>query len=109
MAARGVGLKLIKLGGLQTVLAAADAAREHGLHVNLAGKVGETSIGAAALLHLAAAMGRPAWGFSITNDYLNGDVVRAPLRVDDGRISLPDGPGLGVDVDPAKIEAFRTG
>ena len=107
-AAQGVSLKLIKLGGLKTVLRAAAVAREHGLHVNLAGKVGETSISNAALLHLAAAMERPAWGFSITNDYLEDDLVRDPLRVRDGLIRLPDGPGLGVEVDPDKIETYRT-
>jgi muconate cycloisomerase len=30
-----------------------------------------------------------------------------PLRYADGHLYLPDGPGLGVELDPDKIRAFR--
>ena len=29
------------------------------------------------------------------------------LAVEDGSIAIPDGPGLGIKVDPAKVERYR--
>jgi L-alanine-DL-glutamate epimerase-like enolase superfamily enzyme len=33
--------------------------------------------------------------------------VRQPLAIRDGAVSLPKGPGLGIDVDEAAVERFR--
>lgn len=35
------------------------------------------------------------------------DVIEEPFSVEDGAIPLPDGPGLGVNVDRDKIETYR--
>lgn len=35
------------------------------------------------------------------------EMVVEPLRYADGHLHLPDGPGLGVELDPDKIRAFR--
>ena len=35
------------------------------------------------------------------------DVVTDPFTIENGTIAVPDAPGLGVDVDPDKLEAYR--
>lgn len=39
---------------------------------------------------------------------MSGDLLAAPLCIRDGELHLPAGPGLGVDVDPAKLDRYRT-
>jgi muconate cycloisomerase len=34
-------------------------------------------------------------------------VIAEGLELKDGAIRLPTGPGLGIDVDPAKVERYR--
>ncbi len=105
--AKGVSLKLIKLGGITQALAAGRLCRKLGLKINVATKIAESSIGTSATVHLACAVPNVAWGVSLTNLYLAEDLVRRPLAVADGRVALPDGPGLGVEVDEAKVTRFR--
>ena len=66
-----------------------------------------SSIGTAAAVHLACAVPNVDWGVSLTNFYLAEDIVKAPLRIVDGAVALPDGPGLGVEVDEAAVARFR--
>ena len=35
------------------------------------------------------------------------DVVREPLDLTENKIRIPDRPGLGIDIDPAKLERYR--
>jgi len=39
--------------------------------------------------------------------YYKDDIIVAALDIRDGAIRIPAGPGLGVDVDPEKIEKYR--
>ena len=55
-AAKGGSLKLIKLGGAFQVMAAARLMDSLGMHVNLADKTADTSIGSAAIAHAAVAL-----------------------------------------------------
>jgi muconate cycloisomerase len=105
--AGGVSLKLIKLGGVANALAAAKLCRSLGLKVNIAAKIAETSIGTAAAVHLACAVPNVDWGVSLTHFYLAQDVVKRPLAIRDGFVHLPDGPGLGVEVDEAAVARLR--
>ncbi len=95
----GVSLKLIKHGGITGVMRGAGICAAGGLSVNLAGKVIESSISAAANLHCAAAMDRVDFGCSPANQGVVADVTEAPIRVDEGVFEVPEGPGLGVEVD----------
>ena len=74
----GVSLKLIKHGGMTGVMRGAALCERFGLEVNLAGKVAETAVAAAANLHCAAAIGRTAYGCSPANQGLVGDVTGHP-------------------------------
>jgi muconate cycloisomerase len=101
--AQGGSLKLIKLGGLNEVVYAGQEADRLGCHVNLAGKVAESGISTAALLHVAAVIPTIAWGCSPTNIYLKEDILTQDLLALNGRIEIPQGPGLGVDVDENRL------
>jgi muconate cycloisomerase len=105
--AGGVSLKLIKLGGIGPALAAADLCGRLGLKVNVASKIAESSIAAAALVHLACAIPESDWGVSLTHFYLAEDFVKRPLPLGDGTVALPAGPGLGIEVDEAAVARFR--
>jgi muconate cycloisomerase len=105
--AKGVSLKLIKLGGLREAYAAGKLCKKLGLKINVAAKIAESSIGTAAAVHLACAVPNVDWGVSLTNLYLAEDIVRQPIAIASGKVALPDGPGLGVEVDEAAIARFR--
>ena len=105
--AGGVSLKLIKLGGIIAAIEAGKLCQKLGLSVNIAAKIAESSISSAAALHLACAVPKADWGVSLTHFYLAEDIVRQPLRLKDGLVALPDGPGLGIEVDEAAVERFR--
>jgi muconate cycloisomerase len=105
--AGGVSLKLIKLGGITAAVEAGKLCQRLGLSVNIAAKIAESSISSAAALHLACAVPKVDWGVSLTHFYLAEDIVRRPLALKDGMVALPEGPGLGVEVDEAAVERFR--
>ncbi len=105
--AGGVSLKLIKLGGITAAIEAGKLCQRLGLSVNIAAKIAESSISSAAALHLACAVPKADWGVSLTHFYLAEDIVRRPLPLADGMVALPEGPGLGVEVDEAAVERFR--
>ena len=106
-AASGVGLKAIKLGGPLATLAAEAAARRHGMNTTLACKIAESSVGAAALLHLAAVVPTVDWGVSVTHPYLAEDATVVPVQVEAGRAHVPPGPGHGAVPDPARLRRHR--
>jgi muconate cycloisomerase len=37
------------------------------------------------------------------------DVIKTPFRYENGQLYVPDGPGLGIAVDEAKIAKYRIG
>jgi len=106
-AAEGGSLKLIKLGSAAEVMNAGRLMQSLSMRVNLAGKTADTSIASAAISHLAVALPTLEWDASVTNQYLIDDVVTNPVAVVDGHIVTPDGPGLGIVVDEAKLEKYR--
>jgi muconate cycloisomerase len=105
-AARGASLKTIKLGGLGQVMAAGRLMHALGMHVNLAGKIADSSIASAAIVHLGAALPQLDWDISVTCQYLAQDIVTEPLRVERGHVRVSDRPGLGVTVDETKLSRF---
>lgn len=106
-AAAGFGLKSIKLGGLLATLAADAMAREAGMRTTLACKIAETSVGAAAVLHLAMLVPDMGWGLSLTHAMLAEDVVASGVRLEDGQAWLPQGSGTGVVPDPERLIRYK--
>ncbi len=106
-AVAGGAFKIMKLEGIRECNAAIQLCRALGGHVNLSGKFGETSVANAATLALGTAAGGVDWGLSLTNEYLAEDIVRDPIAVENGRARLPDGPGLGIEIDEAKLSRLE--
>jgi len=102
----GVSLKLVKLGGISGVMRGAAICRAAGMAINLAGKIAETSIAAAANLHCAAAINELRYGCSPGNQVISRDVTAEPLKVEDGSMLIPDGPGLGIEVDEDLVRSM---
>ena len=106
--AAGFGLKSIKLGGLLPTLAADALLRENGMRGTLACKIAETSVGAAAALHLATLLPDVEWGLSVTHGMLAEDIIRiGAVTVRSGQAILPPGPGIGVVPDPERLLRFK--
>jgi L-alanine-DL-glutamate epimerase-like enolase superfamily enzyme len=62
----------------------------------------------AASLHLAAFQRRAEFvEFSTSQGPLSRMLVKEPLRLEDGYLRVPEGPGLGVEVNDAVIEQYR--
>jgi L-alanine-DL-glutamate epimerase-like enolase superfamily enzyme len=109
-AAQGVSLKLIKLGGTRALLAAGRLALARGMRVNLACKVAETTISAAATAHAGLALGDVAWGFSMSNRYLAQDVCAQPLAPQSGAVTAAQlqRPGLGFAPEASRLREFAS-
>jgi L-rhamnonate dehydratase len=62
----------------------------------------------AASLHLNAFMRRSVFQeFNVTTGPLSREICKNPIRMRDGYLPVPQGPGLGVEVDEAVIEKYR--
>ena len=92
------------LGAASRVFAVAEAARLPGI----IGSMPELGIGTAAQAHLAFAV--PALGYACDLNgftYHSDDIARHDLRLEDGYIYPPPGPGLGVELDTERLERYR--
>ncbi|HET9491425.1 MAG TPA: enolase C-terminal domain-like protein [Methylomirabilota bacterium] len=107
-AARIVSVKLLKAGGFTGALRAVHAAESVHLPLHLTGKVAESGIATAALVHLAVAVRELHYGLGITNHYLKEDLVVDPLRPVAGHVRPFEGPGLGVQVDEERLRRFAS-
>ncbi|NNM00011.1 MAG: mandelate racemase [Gammaproteobacteria bacterium] len=107
-----------KPGGLYRAKQQADLAAELGLYSDIGGSI-ESGIGNAANLHLGAAspiatlpsvcpVVKPegARGPEIAGIYYLDDVVTEPFRFEDGCVLVPEGPGLGIEVDTEKLKRY---
>ena len=96
----GASLKLIKTGGLLSGLAAAYELKRRNLKLNLACKVAETSLSAAATASLGFAIDSIPWGFSMSNQYLEFDICPKPLHAENGFLNIEQLNPIGIGVVP---------
>jgi muconate cycloisomerase len=108
-AIQGANIKTIKMGGIAPTVQAMSVCGALGLRINLAGKVAESSIAGAAIVHLGCLAPNLDWGLNITCHYLAEDLVETPLAIERGAVRRPRGPGLGVVVSEEKVRRFRVG
>jgi muconate cycloisomerase len=99
-------LKTTKSGGLRRTRAIAEIAAAAGVPCH-GGTAIEGPIGTVASLHLACAAPGVTWGSELFGPLLmREELLTEPLRYADGHLHLPDGPGLGVELDPAAVARF---
>jgi muconate cycloisomerase len=99
-------LKTTKSGGLRDTRAIAEIAAAAGIPC-FGGTAIEGPIGTAASLHLACAAPGVTYGSELFGPLLmREELLAEPLRYAEGSLHLPDGPGLGVELDPAAVARF---
>ncbi len=100
-----VNVKQGRVGGLLESRRVHDVARDHGAPVWCGGML-ETGIGRAANLALAALPGFTLPGDTSASDrYWAEDLTPPFVLGPDGTMPVPDGPGLGVEPIPERLEA----
>jgi muconate cycloisomerase len=118
-AAQIVSIYTTKPGGLYRAMEVAAVCRSGGIVCNVNGSV-ETGVGNLANLQLAAAaeavtlscvvpVSTPAEAQhgQIGGIYYKDDLIQRAMNFVDGAIELPDGPGMGIDVDLSKIAKYQ--
>lgn len=105
-AAQGANIKTIKMGGVGPVAHAMTLCSALGFRINLACKVAESTISAAALAQLGAIAPNLDWGLNVTNHYLAEDLSDEPVRIERGEIRVGRAPGLGVNIDESRVRRF---
>jgi muconate cycloisomerase len=110
-------LYVTKPGGLFRAMQQSVVAHTVGLTSDIGGSI-EMGIGNAANLHLGAAaptavlpsvcpVTRPTGGANgIAGNYYTDDLVTEPFEFVDGALLVPQGPGLGIEVDEEKLKAY---
>jgi muconate/chloromuconate cycloisomerase len=108
-AADAVSIYVIGPGGLQASKKMAALCQAFGLRGYVGGNL-ESIVGSAAGLHLAASSPAIDLGCEMCAQYLlQDDIGTRRLEMRDGALVVPDGPGLGVDVDEAQVARYRDG
>jgi muconate cycloisomerase len=105
-AADVVSLKLVKHGGLLNTRKVAAVAEAAGIGL-YGGCLLESSIGAAAHLHVFATLRELGWGCEqFGPQILVDDMVTEPLRFAEFHVHVPAGPGIGVALDEEKLRRY---
>lgn len=107
-AGRIINLKVGRVGGFTNALKIHDLAQAAGLQMWCGGML-ETGIGRASNIHLASLpnFGLPG-DISATERYYTRDIAIPPflLNREDSTMTVPTGPGLGIEIDVDYIEAL---
>jgi len=109
-ACRVINIKVGRVGGVTQAIRVHDMAQEAGIPVWCGGMF-ETGVGRATNLALASLPNFTLPGdISATDRYYRKDITRPfVLNRADSTITVPTGPGIGVDVDEDRLAARRVG
>ncbi len=67
-----------------------------------------TGVLVAASLHFAATLDRPTYSeYSVAESPLVDGLLTEPFQLVDGRLAVPTGPGLGVDLNEEVVDRMR--
>ena len=106
-AADVINIKIPKCGGITNSLKIAHAAEAAGLPCFLGGCL-ETGVGIAVALHFAASCPNLVPEVEIPgSEVFTDDVVTEPFVPNKGKIPLPKGPGIGVEVNEDKLKMYQ--
>jgi muconate cycloisomerase len=102
------GMKLAKHGGIYSGQRVAAIAQAASIPIYPGGQPA-TSVGSATAAHFYAA----TWNATLAGDFhvgpagwLAGDIVKAPLVVTDGHAVVPEGVGIGMELDEARLARY---
>ena len=101
----GVSVKIMKSGGMVRGMQVAEIAAEAGLP-GYGGDMFETGLAHLAGVHMIAVAPNISLGceFYQATYYLEQDLMTAPFPIKNGMVQVPDGPGLGMDMDVELME-----
>ncbi len=102
-----INTKCAKAGGIRGVEKWAVVADSADLPIVIGTEWG-TGLKVAAKLHLGAAIKNADPVVEFTEIMIHELLLKEPLELRDGFLTVPTGPGLGMELDEEKIEAFRT-
>ncbi len=102
-----VNIKPGRVGGYLEARRIHDVCAAHGAAVWCGGML-ETGLGRAANLALASLPGFVLPGDTSGSDRYYAEDITAPLLMQNGQLRVPDGPGLGVEVDAGALERHTT-
>ena len=94
-------------GGIRQAQQIMHFARDRGLRTVVSSSL-ETGIGIAAGLHLASCLGKAEASSLASGALLEHDLLTTPLVPVRGHITVPQLPGLGVDLDPEAVDRYAT-
>ena len=109
-AGRIINMKVGRVGGLTTAMQIHDMAEKAGIQMWCGGML-ETGVGRAINLHLASMANFTLPGdISATDRYYREDIAEPPfvLNAADSTITVPDKPGIGVEVIPERVAKARS-
>lgn len=107
-AADMIHVKPSKAGGLYQSLQLVAIATAAGMPVVTANNV-QLGVGTAAGTHLAVSLSRLPYPSAHRGPmYFERDILTDPLRIEDGYTYVPDGPGLGVELDHEALDSYAT-
>ena len=100
----GVAMKPSRCGGLASAKAQIELLKQEGLAFLGSGLTDPHFPAASLILFGACGLNRPA---ALNGpQFLGASVLKEPLAVRDGKIKVPKGPGLGIEVDEDKVRDF---
>jgi O-succinylbenzoate synthase len=107
-ACRVINVKIGRVGGYSEVLAIPDVAAKAGVPLWCGGML-EAGVGRAHNVAVASLAGFTKPGdTSSSSRYFEDDIVAPPLEATDGRMPVPQGPGIGVAIRPDVLGRVTT-
>lgn len=104
-AVSGLALKVTRTGGIFPSRQCAEMAMAAGLLLVSSGLT-DAGVALAANVHLAAAFGVQLPCALNGPQFLADDVLATPLTIEGDTVAVPEGPGLGVEVDEEKVRRY---
>ncbi len=102
----GVAIKVARCGGLTEAKRHVDFLQENGLML-LASGLTDPDLSLSASLALLGAHGLEFPAALNGPQFLTKSILKKPLEIEGDQARVPSGPGLGVEIDEAAIEAIR--
>jgi muconate cycloisomerase len=104
-----MNIYVLKAGGILGAKRALDVTESVGLGAFI-GSFNELGISSAAGAHLSAILPNSPYPCYLVGPTLyEEEILKEPLDIREGYLSLPDGPGLGIEVDEKQLKRFTVG